>query len=97
MCPWPLFTWGDNRYLTRNGFVAGVHSALQEAGFVAKDYTGHSFQIGAATTASQCGTQDSLIKTLGRWESSAYTRYICTPPDVLRGVAKVLSKDQSSS
>jgi len=36
-------------------------------------------------------------QTLGRWDSSAYTRYIRTPPDVLRGVAKVLSKDQSSS
>jgi len=54
-------------------------------------------RIGAATTASRCGIQDSLIKTLGRWESSAYTWYIRTPPDVLRGVAKVLSKDQSSS
>jgi len=95
--PGPLFTWGDNRYLTRDGFVAGVRSALQEAGYVAKDYAGHSFRIGAATTASRCGIQDSLIKTLGRWESSAYTRYIRTPPDVLRGVAKVLSKDQSSS
>ena len=94
--PGPLFTWEDNRYLTRDRFVAGVRSALQEAGYVAQDYAGHSFRIGAATTASQCGIQDSLIKTLGRWESSAYTRYIRTPPDVLRGVAKILGRDQSS-
>ena len=61
--PGPLFTWRDNRYLTSDGFAAGVRSALQEAGYVAKDYAGHSFRIGAATTASRCGIQDSLIKT----------------------------------
>ena len=93
--PGPLFTWGDDWYLTRDGFVAGVRSALQEAGYVAKDYAGRSFQIGAATTASQCGIQDSLMKTLGRWESSAYALYIHTPPDVLWGFANVQSKDQS--
>ena len=36
-------------------------------------YAGHSYRIGAATTASLCGIQDSTIKMLGRWQSSAYT------------------------
>ena len=36
-------------------------------------------------------------QTLGRWESSAYTRYIRTTPDVLRDVAKILGRDQSTS
>ena len=43
----------------------------------------HSFRRGAATMAAQCGIQDALIKTLVRWESSAYTRYIQTAPEVL--------------
>ena len=62
----PLFTWEDNRFLTRDHFVRGVRAALSEAGYVAKDYAGHSFRIGAATTAAEHGVQDLLIKTLGR-------------------------------
>ena len=89
--PGPLFIWEDGRCLTRERFVAGVRAALEAAGYVANDYAGHSFRIGAATTAAQCGIQDYLIKTLGRWESSAYTRYIRTSPEVLRGVAKTLT------
>ena len=73
-------------------FVESMRTALTQAGYKAKDYAGHSFRIGAATTAAQRGIQDSLIKTLGRWESSAYTRYIRTPPPVLQGVAKILCR-----
>ncbi len=89
--PGRLFTWEDNRYLTRARFVASVRAALSEAGYVAKDYADHSFRIGAATTAGACGIQDSLINTLGWCESSAYTRYIRTSPEVLRRVAKTMT------
>ena len=70
--------------------MTGVREALTVAGVEAKNYAGHSFRIGAATTAAQKGLQDSLIKTLGRWESAAYTSYIRTAPGTLRGVAKAL-------
>ena len=36
----------------------------------------HSLRIGAASTAAASGMEDSLMKTLGRWESDAYQRYI---------------------
>ena len=88
--PGPLFTWENGRYLTRERFVARVRLALLAAGYTAKNYAGHSFRIGAATTAARCGIQDSLIKTLGRWESAAYTRYIRTVPEVLCKVSKAL-------
>ena len=88
--PGVYFTFGDGRLLTRDRFVRVIRSALAQAGVDASLYSGHSFRIGAATTAAARGIPDSLIKTMGRWESSAYTLYIRTPKDQLRDVAKAL-------
>ena len=90
--PGPLFKRSDGKYLTRQTFVSSLRSALMEAGQAANKYAGHSFRIGAVSTASGCELQDALIKTLGRWESSAYQSYIQTAPETLCGVAKVLSQ-----
>ena len=65
--------------------VSAVRVALEQAGVDATQYTGHSFRIGAATTAAAVGLQDSVVKLLGRWESTAYQRYIQTPRDTLVG------------
>ena len=69
---WPLFVFQDGSFLTRDKLVAAVRSALNQAGVDSSSYTGHSFRIGAATTAAEVGLQDSLIKTLDRWQSEAY-------------------------
>ena len=60
---------------------------LTELGYNCSLYAGHSFRIGAATTAAQ---RDSLIKTLGQWESTAYMVYIRTPSEVLCSVSSTL-------
>ena len=88
--PGPLLVFGDGRCLTRPRFVAALRSALATAGIDAQLYSGHSFCIGAATTAAIRGIPDSLIKTLGRWQSSAYMLYVRTPSSVLQGVARRL-------
>ena len=54
--------------LTRQRFVTAVRTGLDKAGIDSSKYSGHSFRIGAATTAAQNGMEDSIIKTLGRWE-----------------------------
>ncbi len=87
----PFFLFGDNWPLTRDRFVNSVKKALTAAGLDCRLYSGHSFRIGAATTAARHGLQDSLIKTLGRWESTAYSLYIRTPREVLCGVAGTLA------
>ena len=40
---------------------------------------GHSFRIGAATAVAHAGIPNSTIKPLGRWRSSAFTRYLQPP------------------
>ena len=74
--PGPLFCWQDGSPLTRGQLVQEVRSALLGHGLDIRRYNGHSFRIGAATTAAACGFPDSLIQTLGRWRSSAFQTYI---------------------
>ena len=87
-----LFAFADGRFLTRDRLVHHVRDALSTAGVDCTAYAGHSFRIGAATTAARRGIQDATIKMLGRWESSAYLLYIKTPRDQLSAVSSVLGR-----
>ena len=57
-----------------------------------KTTTCHSFWMEAATTAAAADLPDWLIKTLGRWSSHCYQRYIQLNGKVLSSVANVLAK-----
>ena len=74
--PGPLFRLQDGRYITKGVVISKVRSALAVLGYDEAAYAGHSFRIGAATTAAEPGTEDSLIKMMGTWESSAYQLYV---------------------
>ena len=89
-----FFGFSDSQPLTRTRFVMELRTALAKAGIDATKFAGHSFRIGAATTAATCGIPDLLIQTLRRWESMAYTLYIRTPPSVLCSVSRTLAKAQ---
>ena len=88
--PGPLFIFSDGSSLSRPRLVHSLRQALMMAGFDALRFNGHSFRIGAALAAARAGLNDSLIKTLGRWHSSAYTRYIRTPQSQLAAVSAAL-------
>ena len=64
--PGALFQWQDGTLLSKIRFVEAICLALTAAHLPAKDYAGHSFRIGAATTAAMAGLKDSTIQTLGR-------------------------------
>ena len=88
----PFFVFADGHGLTRDRLVTALRSALRSAGIPEHNYAGHSFRIGAATTAAQNGVPESIIKTMGRWESAAYMLYIRTPRETLCAVAQSLMK-----
>ena len=62
--PGALFIFADGRLLTRQRFVDRVREALQRAGVDQSKYCGHSFRIGAATTAATKGVEDCIINSL---------------------------------
>ena len=73
--PGPFFITHTGSPLTRSLLVQHLHSALTDSGFDHSLYNGHSFRIGAATTAVQRGLEGSLIQMLGCWKSAAYKSY----------------------
>jgi len=83
-CPrGPLFSFQSGRYLTRSAVVHLLRDAARYASLPYKSLKGHSFCIGAASTAAAAGLPDWLTKVLGRWSSDCYQLYIRTPQNVL--------------
>ena len=85
--PGPLFINSDGSPLRRRQFVLSVQRALGQAGVNGELFTGHSFRIGAATSANQAGVPETTIKILGRWQSSAYQGYIHPSAPTLAAVS----------
>ena len=93
--PGPLFLLSTGVPLTRAFLVTNLQAALRKSGLDDKLFNGHSFRIGAATTAAQRGLEDSLIQTLGRWRSDAYKLYIKLPREQLAGISRALTQKPS--
>ena len=87
----PFFIHTNGTPLTKPYFVAKVREALMAAGLPYQHFAGHSFRIGAATTAAKAGLEDSTICTLGRWNSTAFLTYIRTPREQLAQLSRTLS------
>ena len=72
----PLFISEFGHVASRSWFHLQFRNILALSGISPTHYSGHSFRIGAATSASRNGIPDHLIQVMGRWSSQAYHRYI---------------------
>ena len=77
--PGPLFVDSSQARITNPWFIGQFRDVLATAGLPQQEYAGHSFRIGAATTAASVGLEDSTIQLLGRWQNAAFLRYVRTP------------------
>ena len=57
-------------------FITILRSHLSQLGLQSKEYSGHSFQRGAASWALASGLPGEIIKILGDWKSDAYLNYL---------------------
>lgn len=88
----PLLVHADGSPLTREQFLRMVKKTLHLANIDQSAYSGHSFRIGAASSAAAAGVPAYFIKMLGRWESEAYHLYIKTPCASLASVSQLLAQ-----
>ena len=72
-------------------FITELRKVITGLGLPQDQFAGHSFRIGAATTAALAGLEDSSIQILGRWHSAAFLRYIRTPAENLAAFSTVLA------
>jgi len=89
--PGPFFKYQTGCPLTKPKFTQEIRQVLQECGLPHMNFAGHSFRIGAATTAAGCGIEDSLIRKLGRWNSDAFLRYIRLSQEELAQFSRTLA------
>ena len=88
----PFFRFVSGTPLSCDLFMKHIRAALHPYNINVNNYSGHSFWIGAVTAASAAGIEDSMIKTLGRWQSAAYQSYVRIPWESLAAVSKKLSE-----
>ena len=62
----PLFRFQSGRFLTKETFITRVREGLDILGLCAANYAGHSFRIGAVTTAAPQRVEDSMIEDVGK-------------------------------
>ena len=86
----PLFIYVSGAFLTREKLTRETRLLISKGGLDSSEFAGHSFRIGAATTAASANLPSWLIKVLGRWSSDCFERYIKTTPSVLAQVLQQL-------
>ena len=74
--PGPLFIMRDGCPVSRSVFSEKLSICIKYCGLDPSRYKGHSFRIGAASHAAEGGMSDAQIRTLGRWKSNAFLKYI---------------------
>ena len=90
--PGPLFIYSSSKPRTKTALVSETRTLLSRSGLNSSLYAGHSYRIGAATTAASVGLPAWLIKTMGRWSLDCYARYVRVPHSVLSDVSKTLAR-----
>ena len=73
-----LFSFQFGRLLTRSAVISLLRDIVRLVGLPFHSLKGHTFRIGAASTAAAVGLPDWLIKIMGRWSSDCYQLYIGT-------------------
>ncbi|CAF1245868.1 unnamed protein product [Didymodactylos carnosus] len=91
-----LFILPDGSILDRYLLINHLTRLLDSLGYNPLHYSGHSFRIGAATSAARARVPTYLIKLLGRWSTESYRRYFAVSPScVIEALRKIITSKRS--
>ena len=90
-----LFHLANHSPVSREELLAFISHLLILIGINPSQYSGHSFRIGGATSASLAGLTDYEIKLLGRWNSDCYKRYIRSPLNLFLEIPAKLANTET--
>lgn len=91
LAPGSFFKLANGHPLIKSSFTNKIRAGLQAVGLLESNFAGHSFQIGTATAVANAGIENSVIRTLGRWSSSAFLTYIRTPREQMARFSATLA------
>ncbi|KAL3863081.1 hypothetical protein ACJMK2_004857 [Sinanodonta woodiana] len=92
----PLLVSSTGEALSRVVFLNHMRLDYRKMGLDTSQYSGHSFRIGAATSAAAAHLEDHMIKVLDRWSSDCYSRYIRTLSSTIRLAQRAMAMDVDS-
>ena len=73
----PLFIIDKNyQPLSQYTLIQEMRKLLKQMGLNPLEYSGHSIRRGGTTSLKASGVSDSTIKTIGRWKSNCFEKYI---------------------
>lgn len=72
----PFLIHLGGEFLSRFQFRAVFAKCIQGLGLIEKEFSSHSFRIGAATEAARNGLGEETVKKIGRWESKRFQSYV---------------------
>jgi hypothetical protein len=90
----PIFRRSSGKNLTKEVFLKTVNDALTAEGCGGKTLSGKSFRSGLLSALETCPKdfQETHLKSLGRWKSSAYRFYTWKGPVGFRNVFQAVSE-----
>ncbi len=89
----PLFVSDGGHPMTRSWFSSKLHDLCRSCGLPSNRYSPHSLRIGATTAAAL--HVPSSLKSLGRWSSSAYQRYVHLHMKEILSAQRVMSSSSA--
>ncbi|MEQ2252729.1 hypothetical protein ILYODFUR_024744 [Ilyodon furcidens] len=73
----PFFLTPEGVPMIVSWFLKFVRQTLVQCTLSPSQFSGHSFRIGAATSAAIQGVSTVSLQQLGCWSTSAFSSYVC--------------------